>query len=68
MDAKVEGTPVLARNLEAEGVKFMFASYVDLHGVPKGKVVPIAHLDRMLSGSGAVHGRSTGWRPAGRQR
>ena len=51
MDAKVEGTPDLARNLEAEGVKYMFASYVDLHGVPKGKVVPIAHLDRMLSGS-----------------
>jgi glutamine synthetase len=43
----------LAAKLEAEGVKFMLASYVDLHGVPKGKVVPIAHLDRMMSGSDA---------------
>lgn len=46
-----ESTNDLASKLEKEGVKFMFASYVDLHGVPKGKVVPISHLERMLSGS-----------------
>lgn len=33
------------------GVKYMFASYVDLHGVSKGKVVPIDHLGRMMKGS-----------------
>jgi len=37
--------------LEAKGVRYAFASYVDLHGVSKGKMVPIEHLDRMLGGS-----------------
>jgi glutamine synthetase len=46
-----ESTTALASKLEKQGVKFMFASYVDLHGVPKGKVVPISHLGRMMSGS-----------------
>ncbi len=46
-----EPTKALASKLEDQGVKFMFASYVDLHGVPKGKVVPISHLVRMMSGS-----------------
>jgi len=41
----------LAEKLEQQGVKYMFASYVDLHGVSKGKVVPISHLGRMMSGS-----------------
>lgn len=46
-----EPTKALASKLEDQGVKFMFASYVDLHGIPKGKVVPISHLGRMMSGS-----------------
>jgi glutamine synthetase len=29
----------------------LLASYVDMHGVSKGKAVPVAHLDRMLAGS-----------------
>lgn len=41
----------LEERISASGVKYMFASYVDMHGVPKGKVVPVAHLDRMMSGS-----------------
>lgn len=41
----------LAKTLGSQGVKYMFAGYVDMHGVPKGKVVPISHLGRMLSGS-----------------
>ncbi|MDX2307167.1 MAG: type III glutamate--ammonia ligase [Hyphomicrobium sp.] len=41
----------LSERLTAEGVGYMFASYVDMHGVSKGKVVPISHLDRMMSGS-----------------
>lgn len=52
MDAKVSPeTEKLAASLEAEGVKFMLASYVDMHGVSKGKVVPLSHLGRMMSGS-----------------
>jgi glutamine synthetase len=52
MDAVADNnTKALAQELTSRGVKFMLASYVDMHGVSKGKVVPISHLDRMLSGS-----------------
>ena len=37
--------------LEAKGVRYAFASYVDLHGISKGKMVPLHHLDRMMGGS-----------------
>jgi glutamine synthetase len=41
----------LQSTLEAHGVRYAFASYADVHGVSKGKMVPIGHLDRMLRGS-----------------
>ena len=41
----------LEQNLRNRGVKFLLASFVDMHGVSKGKVVPVAHLKQMLSGS-----------------
>ena len=41
----------LGRRLGARGVKYGLASYVDLHGVPKAKAVPLAHLGRMLKAS-----------------
>lgn len=41
----------LNKHLMSSGVKYAFASYVDLHGVSKGKVVPISHFGRMMSGS-----------------
>src|SRR5258707_15616362 len=37
--------------LRQQGVRYGFASYVDLHGRPKCKAVPIAHLAQMLRGS-----------------
>jgi len=52
MDAPAdEKTRKLAEELAGKGVRFMLASYVDMHGVSKGKVVPIAHLSKMLGGS-----------------
>jgi glutamine synthetase len=33
------------------GVKYCFSAYVDLHGRPKGKCVPIEHVGQMLLGS-----------------
>lgn len=52
MDAIVGKEPnELGGKLVVAGVKYLLASYVDMHGVSKGKVVPIAHLDRMMSGS-----------------
>ncbi len=53
MDAHVTD-PALAglkTSLEEKNVKFMLASYVDMHGVSKGKVVPVSHFSRMMSGS-----------------
>lgn len=37
--------------LESQGVKYALASFVDIHGINKGKMVPLNHLDRMLEGS-----------------
>lgn len=41
----------LAEELRAKGVEYAVASFVDMHGKPKGKFVPLAHLDRMMGGS-----------------
>src|SRR5210317_552890 len=37
--------------LKSRGVKYCIGAYVDIHGVPKGKVVPIDHLEHMAHGS-----------------
>lgn len=41
----------LKRKLQASGVKYCIGAYVDIHGLPKGKFVPIEHLDHMVKGS-----------------
>jgi glutamine synthetase len=41
----------IKESLEKRGVKYCFSSYVDIHGVPKGKTVPIEHFERMMRGS-----------------
>ena len=41
----------LKAQLDAALVRYLLASYVDIHGRSKCKVVPIEHLGRMLSGS-----------------
>lgn len=41
----------LKQSLEKSGVKYLMPSYVDMHGVPKTKVVPIDHIGRMMGGS-----------------
>ena len=33
------------------GVEYCLSAYVDVHGVPKAKAVPIDHFARMMSGS-----------------
>jgi len=38
-------------SLRAKGVKYCIGAYVDIHGVPKGKVVPLDHLAHMAHGS-----------------
>ncbi|MEO0983929.1 MAG: type III glutamate--ammonia ligase [Cyanobacteria bacterium J06639_14] len=41
----------LKSSLESQGVKYALASYVDIHGMCKAKMVPIAHLGQMMNGS-----------------
>jgi glutamine synthetase len=38
-------------DLKAKGVKYCVGAYVDIHGVPKGKFVPIEHFSHFAHGS-----------------
>ncbi|MEO1207502.1 MAG: type III glutamate--ammonia ligase [Pseudomonadota bacterium] len=37
--------------LQARGVKFLMASFSDMHGISKTKMVPMAHMGQMMAGS-----------------
>lgn len=41
----------LESTLAAKGVKYCIGAYVDIHGVPKGKVVPLSHFGHFARGS-----------------
>jgi glutamine synthetase len=41
----------IQRHLEQQGVMYCIGAYVDIHGIPKAKVVPIGHLPQMARGS-----------------
>lgn len=42
---------LLQKELAAKGVEYCIGAYVDIHGVQKGKVVPLPHLGHMAHGS-----------------
>ena len=37
--------------IERDSIRYLIPSYVDLHGIPKTKIVPVAFLEKMLKGS-----------------
>ncbi|WP_050028060.1 type III glutamate--ammonia ligase [Verrucomicrobium sp. BvORR034] len=41
----------IKEDLIAKGVKYCIGAYVDIHGVPKGKVVPVNHFENFAQGS-----------------
>ncbi len=41
----------IEKQLVADGIKYCIGAYVDIHGVPKGKIVPIAHFKDFAQGS-----------------
>ena len=41
----------IQQKLQNQGVKYCIGAYVDIHGIPKAKVVPIDHLPQMAAGS-----------------
>ena len=49
--SKIQDITQLKDYLENIGVEYCLASYVDIHGIPKAKSVPIGHLTRMMHGS-----------------
>ncbi len=46
-----EEIQIIQAELAEKGVKYCMGAYVDIHGVPKGKVVPLSHLQHMAEGS-----------------
>ncbi|WP_035382553.1 type III glutamate--ammonia ligase [Ferriphaselus sp. R-1] len=44
-------TQAVRTALESQGVKYALASFVDMHGVGKSKVVPLSHFEQMVKGS-----------------
>jgi glutamine synthetase len=49
--APIDDVAQIRQKLTDKGVRYCIGAYVDIHGVPKGKVVPIDHLENMASGS-----------------
>ena len=47
-DEQIDGK---LRELRSQGVRYALGAYVDIHGVPKAKCVPIAHFADMARGS-----------------
>ena len=41
----------IKQTLKDKGVKYSIGAYVDIHGIPKGKFVPINHINHMAHGS-----------------
>ena len=41
----------IEKHLKSQQVEYCLASYVDIHGIPKAKSVPVDHFNRMMRGS-----------------
>ena len=48
----------LRERLQAQGVHTLLAQVTDIHGVAKGKLVPLAHLDDLLTDGAGFSGPS----------
>ncbi len=49
--AREDEIAALKRELEQNGVQYCLPAYVDIHGIPKSKSVPISHFERAMRGS-----------------
>jgi glutamine synthetase len=50
----------LRAELEDLGVQFVFAQFVDMHGKPNAKLVPVGHLDGLLTDGAGFAGFAAG--------
>jgi glutamine synthetase len=55
---KLEPTLGQQAELAREGVKTVFAQFTDIHGVAKGKLIPLAHLDDIVHPGAGFSGPS----------
>ena len=55
----VETQESIARRLADDGVTYMLAQWVDIHGTPRCKGVPASALDQFLGGSAGFAGAAT---------
>ena len=53
-----DGVQSLQKTLAAEGVHTLIAQFTDIHGVAKGKLVPLAHLGTLLHTGAGFSGPS----------
>ena len=51
IEASNKNSMSLQSQLQKQGVKYALASYVDIHGMCKAKMVPISHFEQMSRGS-----------------
>lgn len=51
MNLETHAVASLKQKLIDAGVEYCFATFVDVHGVPKAKTVPIEYFEKMCSGS-----------------
>jgi glutamine synthetase len=50
----------LRKELDDLGVEFLFAQFVDMHGKPNAKLVPVGHLDGLLEDGAGFAGFAAG--------
>jgi len=50
----------LKEQINANGVEYIFCSFVELSGAPKAKLVPVTHLEQMISEGAAFAGFAAG--------
>src|SRR6202051_444705 len=58
--ATVSDRDDLERALAEDGIEFLFAMFVDLHGKPCAKLVPVAALDQLLTEGAGFAGFAAG--------
>ncbi len=51
IEAHDKNSTSLQSQLQKQGVKYALASYVDIHGMCKAKMVPLTHFEQMSQGS-----------------
>ncbi|MGR7995824.1 type III glutamate--ammonia ligase [Xanthobacter sp. ZOL 2024] len=51
MNLMVSQPNMLETTIAEKKIEYLLASYVDMHGVSKGKIVPVGHRDQMMMGS-----------------